>query len=168
MPTSKTSKPGSKPEILNYTTRIAATQTVAQIQALLVRHGALSVRVDYSGDGEPVAIEFETNTLTLGRQAYRYEPNVSGVYRTLENSAKVPRSQRTTEQARRVAWRIEKSWLEANFAKVQASETPLERVMLSYLVTEQGTLYDTLVKAHKAMPAAPLLKALPAASGGEK
>lgn len=136
--------------ILNYTTKISAGKTAAEIQDKLVRHGANSIRIDYDKvSREPVAIEFETETGSLGHLQYRYEPNVDGVLRTLMKDKTVSGSLKTREHARKVAWRIEKDWLDVQFAKMEATGEPLEKVMIAYLVTKDGTLYDTMVQRHR-------------------
>lgn len=142
--------------ILNYTTRVPAERTVAEIQAMLARHGALSVRVDYR-DKLAAAIEFETLTQTLGHQAYRWEANPKGVLEAMKRDKKVARSACTEAQAVRVAWRIEKDWLEAQLAKIESCATPIEKIMLPYMVAPDGrSFYEHLVEQH--------LKALPEAS----
>lgn len=140
--------------ILNYTTTISAAKSAGEIQALLAKKGAKSVRLDYE-DGEPLAIEFETDTKTLGRQFYRYAPDVAGVKTAMEADPKIPWSKCTTEQARRVARRIEKDWLLAQFAKVEAMNVPIEQIMMPYMLTQTGrTLFDSMVDHHKALPEA--------------
>ena len=136
--------------ILNYTTKISASKTVGEIQAMLAQKGARSIRIDYD-KGEPVAVEFETDTPTMGRQFYNYAPNVEGVLRSLKKDPKVPSGYCNLEQARRVAWRIEKDWLEAQFAKMESMEVPLERLMLSYMVNNGTPLYEALVEQRAKM-----------------
>lgn len=134
--------------ILNYTTTIAASKTLGEIQQILATGGAESVRVEYK-KGEPSAIEFSLETQTLGEQHFYFAPNIEGVLKSLENAPKVPYSKQTMEQATRVAWRIEKDWLEVNFAKLEAMKLPLEQLMLPYMVTQKGeTLYQHFKAGH--------------------
>ena len=138
--------------ILNYTTTISATKTAGEIQTLLVKKGAKSVRLDYE-NGEPQSIEFETNTALLGHQFYRYAPNVAAVLTEMKGDPKVSRSQCTTDQARRVAWRIEKDWLIAQFAKIEAMSVPIEQIMMPYMLSVDGrTLFEMMVEQRKALP----------------
>ena len=136
--------------ILNYTTKIDAAKTVGEIQAMLAKKGAASIRIDYE-KGVPIAVEFETDTPTLGRQFYSYAPRVEGVLESLQRDPNVPSRFCDLEQARRVAWRIEKDWLEAQFAKSEAMRFPLERLMLSYMVMGQKPLYEKMVESHAKM-----------------
>ncbi|HEX9997210.1 MAG TPA: hypothetical protein VGB45_08715 [Abditibacterium sp.] len=136
--------------ILNYTTKIDAAKTVGEIQAMRVKKGADSIRVNYL-KGQPLAIEFETDTPTLGRQFYSYAPNVEGVLRALKSDPAVPSRFCDLEQARRVAWRIEKDWLEAQFAKIEAMQIPLEQMMLPYMVMGERPLYEAMKESHNKM-----------------
>lgn len=140
--------------ILNYTTKISAAQTVGEIQAMLAKAGANGVRIEYE-NRKPVAIEFETDTLTLGKQFYFWNVNVDNVLKSMQEDAKVPHSHCTREQAERVAWRIEKDWLEAQLAKIFVLRLPLEKVMLPYMISNEGkSLYEVVVGQHqKALPA---------------
>lgn len=139
--------------ILNYTTTIDPVKTVGEIQAILVRGGAQRVRIEYK-NSLPSAVEFSVDTPTLGVQHFRFAPNIAGVLESLKRAPKVPSSARNETQAARVAWRIEKDWLEAQFAKLDAMRMPLEQIMLPYMVTNKGeTLYETLKAQHLALPA---------------
>ncbi len=70
---------------------------------------------------------------------------------SLQRDPNVPSRFCDLEQARRVAWRIEKDWLEAQFAKSEAMRFPLERLMLSYMVMGQKPLYEKMVESHAKM-----------------
>jgi hypothetical protein len=139
--------------ILNYTTSIAAAKTVGEIQAMLVKKGASAIQIGYD-KGEPISIQFEITTDTLGMRYYNYAPNVPGVLAAMKSDPKVPGRYCITEQARRVAWRIEKDWLQAQFAKIEAMDIPLEKVMLPYMVMPNTgqPLYEAMVQQHKALP----------------
>ncbi len=137
--------------ILNYTTKVDAAKTCGEIQAMLVRKGAASVRINYQSR-QPLAVEFETDTKALGRQFYSYAPNVAGVLAAMKRDPKIPSSLKTEEHARRVAWRIEKDWLEAQFAKIEAMDVPLERLMLPYMVMPNGVpLFEAMIEQRKAL-----------------
>lgn len=140
--------------ILNYTTKIDAPRTVGEIQAMLASKGARRIGLDYDEKGVPVAIEFQTDTDLLGMMFYRYAPDVAGVLAAMEADRAVPARLCELEHARRVAWRIEKDWLLAQFAKIEATSTPLEKLMLPYMVTPSGqTLFEMMAINHKALPA---------------
>lgn len=138
--------------ILNYTTKIEASKTAAEIQAMLIKHGATAIQFDYS-QKVVIALQFKIETATLGVQFYSYSPDVEGVLRSMKRDPKISRTQCTLDQARRVAWRIEKNWLEAQFAKIEAMDIPLEKIMLPYMVVPSGvSLYEAMVNQYKTLP----------------
>lgn len=48
--------------LLNYTTQIEAIKTVGEIQGILAGHGAKSILIDYSDDGQVEALAFKVLT----------------------------------------------------------------------------------------------------------
>lgn len=135
---------------VNYTTRISAAKTVAEMQALLAGHGAASIAVDYD-QGSPSALHFMLNT-PHGQRSFSLPVDVSAMERLLvaedragrlKSGSKAERSSRA--QAERVAWRVMKTWLEAQLALVDTQMVGLDQVMLPYLNVDGSgrTLYDT-------------------------
>lgn len=124
--------------ILNYTTTIDPAKTVGEIVAMLVKAGATQVGIDYH-DQEPVSVRF---LLRAGEQQllFRLPANSEGVLRALKRTKQkgVYSRHRTPEQARRVAWRIVKDWLEAQLAIIEAEVAAAEQVFLPYAVTPDG------------------------------
>lgn len=139
--------------ILNYTTKIEAAKTVGEIQAMLIKKGALGIMVKYENQ-QPVAIQFEIDTQAMGVQYFRYEVNVAGVLAAMKKDRQVPNAACHTEQARRVAWRIEKDWLEAMFAKIDATGMPLEQIFMPYMLNADGRpIFQLMCDKYKALPA---------------
>ncbi len=54
---------------LNYTTTVAASKTIAEIQTLLARHGAIAVATHYE-NGQAQGVSFQV--VTKGRHDTRY------------------------------------------------------------------------------------------------
>ena len=53
---------------------------------------------------------------------------------------------KTPEQAKRVAWRIVKDWVEAQLAIIETQMVKPEQVFLPYAITQTGeTLYETVI-----------------------
>ena len=134
--------------ILNYSTTIAATKTVGEMQTMLAQHGASRIAVDYL-DGSPDALSFMLIT-PHGPRHFTLPVNVDAMHRLLReqdkagklrSGSKATRSSR--EQAERVAWRVMKDWLAAQLALVETQMVGLDQVMLPYLqVDDTGrTLY---------------------------
>jgi hypothetical protein len=135
--------------LLNYTTKVGAGVTVAQIQQILAAGGASAVLTEYNAAREIVAVNFRLHT-AFGEIAYRLPANVPAVIIALNkqvDAKKLPRRYRNDkEQAERIAWRIVKDWIEAQLAIDQIGCAKLEQVMLSFAVDESGkTFYDRLV-----------------------
>jgi len=126
--------------ILNYTTKIRALVTIAEIQAYLANHGAANISIDYE-QGQPISLTFfiEIRSELL---SFRLPSNYAGVLEALRRDPKVPRPLSTEEQARRVAWRILLDWVKAQMAIVDAGLAVLPEVFLPYAVMRNGeTLY---------------------------
>lgn len=133
--------------ILNYTTQIKADKTVSEIQQILARGKVRQISVDYDG-GQPSAIQFSI-VLRDRPIFFRLPCNVAGVYKSLSRS-RAPARFKTTEQARRVAWRIIKDWVEAQIAIVEAEQAELIEVFLPYAVGANGeTVYQAFVNNQK-------------------
>ena len=139
--------------ILNYTTKINATKTIGEIQAILAKAGAKSVSVDFD-DGIPVALTFAI-ALEQDFINYRLPSNADGVYRALCREPKVTRAQKSMEQARRVAWRIVKDWVEAQLAVIEAGLATLPEVFLPYAIAPNGQTLFQIVEQHGVKALAP-------------
>jgi len=64
--------------------------------------------------------------------------NFDGVFKALANEYAESRA-----QARRVAWRIVKNWIEAQMALIEAGQASLIQVFLPYAVTQDGpTMFE--------------------------
>ncbi len=129
--------------ILNYTTKIDPFRTIAEIHACLVKYGAKNISVDYEGQ-LPAALTFlaEINGEFV---SFRLPSNHIGVLRAMKKDRDIPPRYKTEDQARRVAWRITKDWVEAQMAIVQAELATLPEVFLPYLVTPSGqTLFNAV------------------------
>src|ERR1035441_4534579 len=104
--------------LLNYTTKIDAFKTISEISQLLAKAGASAVMHDYDDNGAIVALSFK---IKLNDQsiAFRLPTDWRPVLQVLEKQGGVPRSLQTKDQALRVAWRITKSWIEAQVAFIE-------------------------------------------------
>lgn len=135
---------------LNYTTTITVERTVAEVQALLGRHGASETSVIFE-DGAAVGMGFTLRT-PHGERHFRLPVNIAAMQRLLlsEEAAGAFKGARraaghftSDEHAARVAWRVVKDWVEAQMALVAAEMARVDEVFLPYLVVEgrSGTLY---------------------------
>jgi hypothetical protein len=127
--------------LLNYTTTIAATKTVGEIQTLLAKAGASRIMVEYDAKAEPSALFFE-----LRGQGYRLPCRNEAVFKALKADRGVPARLTTPEQANRVGWRILKDWTEAQLAIIQTGMVAVDEVFMPYQVMANGaTLYEHYV-----------------------
>jgi hypothetical protein len=122
---------------LNYTTTIEPEKTASECVAMLGRHGAQEISMKWQG-GEPVGLSFVIMT-AFGPAAYSLPINVAGTHRALiqaANKSKIPRSKATEEQAKRVAWRVVRTWLEIQISLIEAGLTEFAQAMLPYMHTD--------------------------------
>jgi len=142
--------------ILNYTTSVGAAKTVGEIQAILGKHGARSITTDYDDNGNVSGVGFVilVDGLPL---SIRLPCNVDGVYSAMYKAKGVPNRAKTKLQARRVAWRILKDWLEAQLALYQAGQAEMAEVFMPYAISGDGrSAYQMFRESHiKQLNAAP-------------
>jgi len=132
--------------ILNYTTTVEASNSINQITACLVAHGATAVLSEYDENGYIVALSFK---IRLDDQdvSFRLPSDWRPVKTLLEKHPKVPRRLATQEQALKVAWRILKDWVEAQMAIVEVKMVKPEQVFLPYIITRDNkTMYEKFVE----------------------
>lgn len=129
---------------LNYTTTVDADKTAIECLAILTKHGASKVAISFSDDRQPDGLDFIIAT-PFGPRAYALPVNIPGTEKALLRAWRAGRiDRRFTEpaQARRVAWRVLKDWLEAQMALIDAGMVELPQVMLPWLLVDEGhTLY---------------------------
>jgi hypothetical protein len=135
--------------ILNYTTDIAVSKTMGEIQGALARRGVTRISTLFDeATGTPSGIAFTMKT-DYGVREFELPVRTSGVLAAMEADPKVPRSKCTPEQAAKVAWRIAKDWLEAQSALIDASLATLDEVMLPYMVNEKGQTMYALYRSNQ-------------------
>ena len=129
--------------ILNYTTQISSYKTVGEIQQKLAKTGAMSININYDDKSEPVGLIF----VILIRDEYvnfQLPSNWQGVLKAMKDDESVQKRFKTEQQARRVAWRIVKDWVEAQLAIIEAGLATLPEVFLPYAVMRNGlTVYQS-------------------------
>lgn len=133
--------------ILNYTTSIQAGKTVGEIQQMLANAGAQSVSIQYDDDAMPAALTF-TITFCGKPLPFKVPCNADGVYKAICKT-RLPKSQKTVAQARRVAWRIIKDWTEAQLAIVESEQAQMAEAFMPYaLDTASGqTMFERFTES---------------------
>jgi hypothetical protein len=130
--------------LLNYTTTIAASKTIGEMQDALAKAGASSIAVHYRS-GSPTGLTFSLGT-KYGPQLFTLPVDVAAVQAVLRKQRSAGGMSRakfeSTLHAERVAWRISKTWLEAQLALVSVQMATIDQVMLPYMhVGPDQTLY---------------------------
>lgn len=126
--------------LLNYTTSIKPEKSIAEIQQILAKAGASKIMTDYDDTGNIVALSFQ---LKLNDQplAFTLPTDWRPVLDVLREQRRRNRRVAATEdQARRVAWRITKDWVEAQMAIIETHMVTSAQVFLPYAVTTSGQL----------------------------
>ncbi len=139
--------------IANYTTEVSSLRSIQEIQNMLVKHGAKSILIDYSGS-EPTGLAFIILT-PHGDLPFRLPANIQKVKAVLNKQRARPVSQydpvgqqRLQEQASRVAWRILRDWVRAQMAILETEMVTLEQIFLPYWQVNNQTLYEAMVNRH--------------------
>jgi hypothetical protein len=103
--------------LLNYTTSIQVQKTVGEMVSILTAHGARAILQGYDDKGAIAGLSFKIY-VSEQELAFRLPADWPAVLRVMERDRRVPRRFRTLDQARRVAWRILKDWVEAQMALI--------------------------------------------------
>ena len=144
--------------LLNYSTRINPSRTITEIMEILARKGASEIMTVYDDCAQPVGLNWRVQT-AHGPLAYGLPVNVESVLQVLTRDGVMKTdATRRWEQANRVAWRILKSWIEAQMALLETGMVQLEEIFLPYMLTGDRdlTLYQVLVeRGFKALPPMP-------------
>lgn len=154
--------------IKNFHTEVSEDKTVGEIMGLLSSKGARSIRIDYDDQGRPSGVSFIVFVDALPIP-FKLPCNFEGVLKAMTTEYKQPGAQRrfknspeSMSQARRIAWRIVKNWIEAQMALIEAEQASLIQVFLPYAITNQQTgatafsQFMDSVDKQKALPAAPV------------
>jgi hypothetical protein len=134
--------------IKNYTTDIPVEKTISEIQKILAQNGARGIMLEYDGNGNITDIFFK---IILNNQElpFRLPAKAERVYQALWGEKQEWEYTRYgagwTQQAQRIAWRICKTWLEAQITLINLEQAKMEEVFLPYLVMPSNkTLFETM------------------------
>jgi len=137
--------------LLDYTTSVPVSRTVAQVQAKLVEHGARAIIMEYDDRGRITALAFNVKTPS-GDLPIRLPIDAAATLRVLQRQAgnrEIPGRFATEEHAYRVAWRIIKDWVEAQVSLLETEMVRMEQIFLPYIITPGGqTVYQVMVEKH--------------------
>jgi hypothetical protein len=141
--------------IKNYTTDIPVAQTITEIQTILTQNGADGITLEYrSGALKDIFFKIRLKDKEL---PFRLPAKAERVYQALWGNRQEWEHTRYGEgwraQAERIAWRICKSWLEAQITLINLEQAKIEEVFLPYLVLPNNkTLFETMEQNQFLLP----------------
>lgn len=130
--------------IKNYTTRVPAHQSVAEIQTALVEHGALGIFYEYEkGTGRIEALKFGLEI--KGEKVGFSLPVHWKRFQAVLQKQEVNRAD-DEDYCYRVAWRDIRDWVMAQLALYETEIVEMPQVFLPFMTTDKKgtTLYDKM------------------------
>ena len=128
--------------LLNYTTTIDVHKTLAEIQKILVAHGARKIMYDYDDSGHIQELCFQIATAN-GDRGIKLPANIPAIFEVLKQQKKSGKIKNNPnyEQAERVGWRIIKDWVEAQMAMLETQMVQMDEIFMPYMVYRNGQTY---------------------------
>lgn len=131
--------------LLNYTTTIQASKTIAELQEILRRHGAKAILINYDDEGFIESLSFNMVT-PRGDFSISLPVKPDNILKVLERH-NVPKAYQNKEQAIRIAWRIVKAWTQAQMAILETEMVEIDQIFLPYIETAPGkTVYNSFLE----------------------
>lgn len=127
--------------IKNYTTKVEAIRSVAEICECLAQSGASMIRQEYEA-GRPVGISFLIAT-PCGMRGFRIPVSVEKLAELLKKQ----NVKADAKQVQNIAWRNVRDWVYAQMALLETEMVSLDEVFLPYMIDSEGsTVYDRYVQ----------------------
>ena len=153
--------------LLNYTTKIPAEQTAAEIMSVLVKKGATDILTHYGAGGMATGLKWRMTTAN-GTLAFSLPINAEAVFEILTRDGVMKTNPAARmQQANRTAWRIIKEWILAQVALIETEMVTVEEVFMPYMLTGKQALYQALSNGDLKMLPGADLDMLPCANFGE-
>jgi hypothetical protein len=129
--------------LLNHSTTISPEQTIAEIQAMLIKHDISGMMTEYEGrQVKSVSFRMEIEGQT---RAFRIPCNWRAVHEILKQDRRLVGKEKNEEQAIRVAWRIIHTWVKSQLAMVEVNLVTVPQIFLPYTIMRDGrTLTETV------------------------
>lgn len=130
----------------NYTSGVAASRSIEQIEKRLIKMGAKNINKEYNNEtlvGITFLIDVKGNTV-----AFKLPANTEAVYKVfwLEVKREGPETKKKLqEQAERTAWKIIADWVDVQASMVYLEQAEVMQVFLPYALMKGGeTVYETM------------------------
>jgi hypothetical protein len=128
----------------NYTSSVPVSQTIARIEAVLIRCEVSGITKEYGQGGKIVALRFHVDldgrTFTIRLPAYRERALEALWANYLESHTSMSSwdSRRKTkesfeDQAERTAWKIVQDWVEVQMSMIATKQAQFTEVFMPYL-----------------------------------
>ena len=140
--------------VLCYTTTIPAWRTIAEVEHLLMEHGATAVIKQFE-DGHVVGLSFavESNGQMIPIKLPVRIPQVLEAMRRDKREHPKKQIKLTMEQAEMVAWRQIRDWVEVQMQMVELEQMTMVQVFLQGIQDRAGnTLYERLESSGYLLP----------------
>jgi hypothetical protein len=140
--------------IKNYTTSIPVEKTIQEIHKLLAENGARGIATNYDEEGNIKDVFFKI-VLNGKELPFRLPAKPDKVYDSLfaGKHGEYTYKQQRMKNAEMIAWRICKTWLEAQITLVNLEQAKIEEVFLPYFVAEGNkTLYEVMKEKQFLLP----------------
>lgn len=124
-----------------YRTKIDAGRSANEIAELVRKYGAKEYGVSFDDSGEPIALRFTMNVPDVGHVPVELRAQHGSIGRRLRGLAKATRE----TQAKRVAWRQLKTYVEATLELVENGVKPFHEVFMADVLLPTG---DRLADAY--------------------
>jgi hypothetical protein len=135
--------------ILNYTSRVPASKSIAEIEGLLVEIGATGFQKEYL-DKKICGLKFIVELPGAGiKRVFSIPAKPDVVYSVMTKGRRIQKraEEGYREQAERTAWRIVRDWVEVQCTMVRLQQADAFEVFLPYMIDKHGeTMYQRFVK----------------------
>lgn len=136
--------------IVCYTTEVSTERTIAEIEQILVRFGAINISKMYD-NGQPSALAFQymVNGQPLLFKLPMEKEKIMQVFNNQVKKKLIPQRYLNNEQqSSRVGWRIILQWVQAQVSLIEIHAVKVEQVFLPYLfnINTNQTLFDMMEK----------------------
>lgn len=143
----------------NYTSSVAATNTLASIEAYLIDAGATGIAKEIK-NGQVAAVMFQIKDKFGTQRLIKLPANVAGVQDWLYSDylkhhvRQKKKKEDFADQAARTAWKIMLDWVQVQMSMVHLRQAELLQVFLPYIFDGNETYYEYLNRgSFKALPA---------------
>lgn len=135
-------------KIRNYTTTKTVSQTIQDIQKVLIANGAKNISIEYD-DGIAEAVIFSVNTpngirgIKLPCEWVKMRTALREA--AIKNEIRIPKGD-LFDYSKRVAWRQIYHWIDAQLALMATQMVKLEQIFLPYMVNRSGKTFFEVIE----------------------